>query len=250
MSLASIWIFTLGLPWTLGADFFIRHLFDGDPASNTLGWRWVAGLQTRGKPYLASAEAIAACTDGRFRPAPEELAMSARQIDGPENPPPGAPPEQARFDPAVPTAFLLHEDDLSPDWLFRSGLAPLGTGVLGASTGLTPLRMAPRVLAFREALARDAADRLGPSLGSVQTLPPDPAAIATWARNLGARQIVTAYAPVGAVRDVLDRVEGLPVIRPLRDDDLRTWPHATAGYFKFRKRIPEFLDALDSVRAA
>ena len=49
MGFASIWIFTLRLLWALGADFFLRHLLDGDPASNTLGWRWVAGLQTRGK---------------------------------------------------------------------------------------------------------------------------------------------------------------------------------------------------------
>ncbi|MCU0912565.1 MAG: DNA photolyase, partial [Rhodobacteraceae bacterium] len=49
MWFASIWIFTLQLPWELGADFFLRHLIDGDPASNTLSWRWVAGLHTRGK---------------------------------------------------------------------------------------------------------------------------------------------------------------------------------------------------------
>ena len=41
MWFASIWIYTLGLPWQLGADFFLQHLIDGDPASNTLGWRWV-----------------------------------------------------------------------------------------------------------------------------------------------------------------------------------------------------------------
>jgi deoxyribodipyrimidine photo-lyase len=41
---SSIWIFTLRLPWKLGADFFIRFLNDGDSASNTLSWRWVAGL--------------------------------------------------------------------------------------------------------------------------------------------------------------------------------------------------------------
>ncbi|MGY3448871.1 FAD-binding domain-containing protein [Bradyrhizobium sp. USDA 4353] len=39
MWFASLWIFTLRLPWRLGADFFLRHLLDGDPASNTLGWR-------------------------------------------------------------------------------------------------------------------------------------------------------------------------------------------------------------------
>ena len=49
MWFASIWIFTLDLPWQLGAEFFLEHLLDGDPASNTLGWRWVAGIQTQGK---------------------------------------------------------------------------------------------------------------------------------------------------------------------------------------------------------
>ena len=49
MWFASIWIFTLNLPWELGADFFYKNLLDADPASNTLSWRWVAGLQTEGK---------------------------------------------------------------------------------------------------------------------------------------------------------------------------------------------------------
>ena len=43
---ASIWVFTLNLPWQLGADFFLRKLIDADEASNTLSWRWVAGLHT------------------------------------------------------------------------------------------------------------------------------------------------------------------------------------------------------------
>jgi hypothetical protein len=49
---ASFWIHVEGLPWELGADFFYRHLLDADAASNTLSWRWVAGLQTPGKTYL------------------------------------------------------------------------------------------------------------------------------------------------------------------------------------------------------
>ena len=71
MWMASIWIFTLRLPWELGADWFLRHLADGDPASNTLSWRWVGGLQTRGKHYLARAANIAEYTDGRFDPRGE-----------------------------------------------------------------------------------------------------------------------------------------------------------------------------------
>ena len=53
MWFASIWIFTFELPWQLGANFFMENLLDGDPASNTLSWRWVAGIQTKGKHYLA-----------------------------------------------------------------------------------------------------------------------------------------------------------------------------------------------------
>lgn len=65
MWFASIWIFTLKLDWRLGADLFLRHLIDADSASNTLSWRWVAGLHTRGKHYLARAENIARYTAGR-----------------------------------------------------------------------------------------------------------------------------------------------------------------------------------------
>ena len=58
MWFASIWIFTLKLPWQLGAAFFMEYLFDGDAASNTLSWRWVAGIHTINKAYFASAKNI------------------------------------------------------------------------------------------------------------------------------------------------------------------------------------------------
>ena len=67
MWFASIWIFTLNLPWQLGAEFFLKHLYDGDAASNTLGWRWVAGIQTQGKHYLASEWNIKKFTNNRFQ---------------------------------------------------------------------------------------------------------------------------------------------------------------------------------------
>ncbi|MDB4613289.1 DNA photolyase [Candidatus Pelagibacter sp.] len=67
MWFASIWIFTLELPWQLGAEFFMQHLYDGDAASNTLGWRWVAGVQTQGKHYLASEWNIRKFTNNRFQ---------------------------------------------------------------------------------------------------------------------------------------------------------------------------------------
>ncbi len=86
MWFASIWIFTLELPWQLGAEFFMQHLFDGDAASNTLGWRWVAGVQTQGKHYLASEWNIKKFTNNRFQNiklnenAPPKISEKSYQI--------------------------------------------------------------------------------------------------------------------------------------------------------------------------
>jgi len=112
MWFASIWIFTLRLPWALGADFFLRHLIDADPASNTLSWRWVAGLQTAGKTYLATQENIARYTQGRF--APKGLARAATALTE-------APLEPVRpvraltaADPATPALLLVTDDSDQP----------------------------------------------------------------------------------------------------------------------------------------
>ena len=82
MWFASIWIFTLDLPWQLGADFFLRHLLDGDAAVNTLSWRWVAGIQTVGKTYLADPVNIAKFTQGRFTDV-QGLATVATPLNAP-----------------------------------------------------------------------------------------------------------------------------------------------------------------------
>ena len=68
MWFASIWIFTLKLPWQLGADFFMQNLLDGDPASNTLSWRWSAGIHTKGKNYIARKSNIEKYSDIKLKP--------------------------------------------------------------------------------------------------------------------------------------------------------------------------------------
>jgi len=54
-----------GVDWRAGADWFLSHLVDGDPASNHLSWQWVAGTFSA-KPYLARRATIEGCTDGRY----------------------------------------------------------------------------------------------------------------------------------------------------------------------------------------
>src|SRR6056297_3308589 len=168
MWFASIWIFTLRLPWELGADFFLRHLLDGDPASNTLSWRWVAGLQTQGKNYVARASNISKYTEGRFSPL-HQLVANPEPLDGPPHPPRIEAPVGDRFDPAKPSVLLLHEDDLSPGWLFERGLKPLATATLDATGRISPLQVAPQVRTFKSALLQDCTSRWSASLGPLTT---------------------------------------------------------------------------------
>lgn len=52
MIAASFLVKDLHLPWTWGARFFLRHLLDGDLASNNHGWQWAAGSGTDAAPYF------------------------------------------------------------------------------------------------------------------------------------------------------------------------------------------------------
>lgn len=249
MWFASIWIFTLRLPWELGADFFLRHLFDGDPASNTLSWRWVAGLQTQGKNYVARASNIAKYTEGRFSPI-HQLAPNPDPLTGPPHPPRMEAPAGDMFDPTKRTVLLLHEDDLSPKWLFDKGLEPVATATVDATPGLSHLAVSPRVQAFKTALMQDTTARWSETLGPVTHGLCNAGAIEDWARAHDAEQIVTPYAPVGPTAQVLHGIHALPVLKPLRRFDQSAWPHATAGFFKFKAKIPKLLGEIKGLQAA
>ncbi len=246
MWFASIWIFTLRLPWELGADFFLRHLADGDPASNTLGWRWVAGLQTPGKTYMARADNIARYTEGRF--SPRGLADSAVPVEGAPNPPAGPVPASGRWDPALPTGLLLTEDDLSPGFVLSRGLDPAGLAILRSDDIRSPLATSAPVCAFTEGAIADTGarheDRAGPKPG-IWRGPQAVEAALDWAS--GYRQIVAPWTPIGPARERLDilatRLEArrIPIVRVLRDHDAAAWPHATHGFFRFREKIPGLL---------
>jgi deoxyribodipyrimidine photo-lyase len=51
MIVASFLVKDLHQEWTRGARYFLRHLVDGDLASNNHGWQWVAGTGTDASPY-------------------------------------------------------------------------------------------------------------------------------------------------------------------------------------------------------
>lgn len=244
MWFASIWIFTLRLPWELGADFFLRHLLDGDPASNTLSWRWVAGLHTPGKTYAATAENIAKNTAGRFRP--EGLAKTASAIAGRPNPGPGPCPEGDSWDPSAPSLLLVHEDDLSPEWLLKAGLTPKALCLTMAPEGRSPLMPSLALAQHLQQGLDDCADRLSARLGtSIPIMQATDLAkdLPRIAQRAGAVQIVTPHAPVGPMAEALDEAiptlaqAGLRLARIMRDYDRRLWPHATHGFFRFREAV-------------
>jgi deoxyribodipyrimidine photo-lyase len=58
MWLASYMVHVRKIDWRAGAQWMYGYLLDGDMASNTLSWQWVAGTWT-GKPYLFNAENVA-----------------------------------------------------------------------------------------------------------------------------------------------------------------------------------------------
>ena len=51
MIVASFLVKDLHVPWQWGAKFFMKHLVDGDIASNNHGWQWTAGTGTDASPY-------------------------------------------------------------------------------------------------------------------------------------------------------------------------------------------------------
>jgi deoxyribodipyrimidine photo-lyase len=52
MIVASFLVKDLHQPWWRGARHFMRHLVDGDLASNQHGWQWTAGTGTDAAPYF------------------------------------------------------------------------------------------------------------------------------------------------------------------------------------------------------
>jgi deoxyribodipyrimidine photo-lyase len=249
MWFASIWIFTLELPWRLGADFFYRHLLDGDAASNTLGWRWVAGLHTRGKPYQAQAWNIAKFTGQRFAPRDGDLAevVAGLQAQEPDGLPPVLPlrpltPPVA----AAPTALLITDEDCRIEEFDLSSLDIRTAAVLRASHLRSPRPVAGAVTRFEEAALADAAARAG--VAPLQMLADDPEDLARWAEEAGATQIATPYVTRGPLYDWLDEAapalaaRGIALREWRRDWDSAIWPHATAGFFKVKQKIPQILD--------
>ncbi len=249
MWFASIWVHTLKLPWTLGADLFLQHLLDGDPASNTLSWRWVAGLQTLGKTYLASAENINKFTEGRFQPL-NQLTHEDKPLL--ESKPPKIELAQIEAAPksGIPSILLLHDDDLYPETIPLPHQDIVGIALLNAAEKRSLKGVTQNVHNFVEAGLKDAVQRLK----DTHTIPlckADVNSVLQLAHRTGAKRIIYVYAPVGPTQDAIysfttqlsaaTNHNRLMIEKCFRDWDTECWPHATKGFFNFKKNIPMIL---------
>ena len=256
MWFASIWIFTLKLPWELGADFFYRHLMDGDAASNTCSWRWVGGRHTIGKTYLARASNIEKFSAGRFNPA-GQLAPEAPPLTGPDLPQPVAPDllptaELEGLIAGQKTGLLISEEDCAIDWLPQY-IHPEGILGLAAPTQRSVWELGTHAKAFTASAVETATRRAGDALSvsaSVSQEDDWSTAVVDWAREAGVDTVLVSRPPIGPARKRLKAAmktlsaNGVDLIEVARDYDCLAWPHAKKGFFGLKKKIPSLLDAL------
>lgn len=234
---AAWWCHQQGLPWAAGARFFFDNLLDADAASNTLGWRWVAGLQTPGKAYLARRDNMAkywenhgsldALDDRVGARIPAETADRSRV----------ALPEyaEAPSPPGGPVLLLGHADDLSIETTPLGGLRPAAIALIdqpGESEGEAKRAWCRRAM-------DDAATRWSRHYGCpVQRLPRWDG-VRTWATQVAGANLVLMAPFIGPdadawrpERQVLQDA-GVEVIECRRTWDQRLFPAARAGFFPF-----------------
>lgn len=246
MWFASIWIFTLRLPWELGADFFLNHLIDGDAAANTLSWRWIGGLHTKGKSYLARPSNIAQFTDGRFDPVGQLSPTAEPLIEDMDHP--YVPLSLVQPIPQDEYVLLMTSEDCQPE-SFTTGAQ---IGVLGLLSATDP-KQSTQVRAFEKGAVQDAISRSSQTLATVATTQDWGAALIEAAQKAGTNQIITPWAAIGPIATQLDATKaelekaGIHLHQQQRTYDTLTWPHATKGFFKLKKKIPNILNDLGFV---
>ena len=249
MWFASIWVFTLKLPMELGADFFMLHLIDADAASNTLSWRWVSGLHTKGKAYAARASNIEKFTNGQFNPSGqlvEDINPLTENIDHPLVTLP-------QLDKSIQkdAVLLVTEEDCSPETSLET--KDLEVEILPLYLEKKyPRWIQPNnsVRFFSNTAVQNTCQRLG-QLGVEKidkTKWTD--TILEASDRLGTKNIIIPKVPVGAVKSKLRKVKknlaehDIYIYEHYKNYDIYTWQHASKGFFKLKKQIPNILHQL------
>ena len=229
MWFASIWIFTLELPWQLGAEFFMQHLYDGDAASNTLGWRWVAGIQTQGKHYLASEWNIKKFTNNRFQ-----------NIKLNEN----APPKNSERSYSVINQEFSNPQDIKEKNLiiFENNLSFEITDfnknffkkiyIVSNKNENRSIKLSERLVKFKSLLVEDQKQRLKDKIIDCEVI------------NINEiENIENCYGLYPTVGENLDYLNSnnLKIEFLYRDLDQISWQYCNKGFFNFKNYIPKII---------
>jgi deoxyribodipyrimidine photo-lyase len=231
MWFASIWIFTLNLPWQLGAEFFMKHLFDGDAASNTLGWRWVAGIQTQGKNYLATEWNIKKFTNNRFQnikinevAEPKTTEKNYSIID------------KSFSNPALleDKVLLIFDNSLSfeftdfKDQKFKKIL------IVSNKNENRQIKLSDNVLNFKTHLIKDQLKRL-----KEKSIAPDIIDISE-IKNID-EKVYALYPTVGESLFYLELNQLNNIEFLYREIDQFSWQFCNKGFFNFKNHIPKIV---------
>ena len=229
MWFASIWIFTLELPWQLGAEFFMQHLYDGDSASNTLGWRWVAGIQTQGKHYLASEWNIKKFTNNRF----DNIKLN-------ENAPPKVSEKTYSI---VKQDFSNKNIDDENLFIFENSLSFETTDfqnhkfkkiyIISNKNENRSIKLSEKVIKFKALLVDDQKQRLENNSNTCEVV--DISEI----KNIN-EKIIALYPTVGENLDYLN-LNNLKIDFLYRKLDQYSWQYCNKGFFNFKNYIPKII---------
>jgi len=230
MWFASIWIFTLDLPWQLGAEFFMQYLYDGDAASNTLGWRWVAGVQTQGKHYLASEWNIKKFTNNRFN-----------NIKLNEN----APPKVSEKTYSIVKQNFANSQDIDQNNLlvFENNLSFETTDfkdfkfkkiyLISNKNENRSIKLSEKVIEFKYNLIKDQEQRIKDQSIDCEIID------ISEVKNIG-ENIVGLYPTVGENLDYLNS-NNIKLNFLYRKLDQYSWQYCNKGFFNFKNYIPKII---------
>ena len=242
MWFASIWIFTLGYSWQSGANFFRDHLIDYCPASNTLGWRWVAGLQTIGKPYIATAKNIQYFTNKRFYPKDqlkEKYILSVKNISN-GKPIDFAIPYENIFKKRENIGVILNDNDLSLNNIIRE------KGIAFDCCLFSQQHKSVLVNNFQKKIYEDIRN-VEQDILTVNKFED----IFKWLKNKNIKNLILPYETVGnkifCKNGFLNKITELGVNFNfyLRKWDANAFPYSTKGFFNLKKQIKNLLGKAD-----
>ena len=233
MWFASIWIFTLELPWQLGAEFFMQHLYDGDAASNTLGWRWVAGVQTQGKHYLASEWNIKKFTNNRFENiklnenAPPKISEKSYQII-----------KQSFTNPQniENKNLLIFENNLSFEITDFKDNSFKKIYLVSNKNENRSIKLSEKLVKFKSQLIEDQGQRLKNQSIDFQLI--DISEVANIENCYG------LYPAVGESLDYLNSND-INVSFLYRSLDQLAWQYCNKGFFNFKNYIPKIVSTFN-----